>query len=436
MRNSEVPVVEAEESQPPQTVVAYAAVQGSESEKMPEARPVSAPIPSQKLVGVPYSTPAPVPMLTVGNKEYEKSKVMKAVYLCGGGVCCFIFLIIVASASAGGNCNTVTLGEVINPDDYVQLIFSGCPSEGGLNAFTEAATRISAIVDQTELTEITLGADASFNDVCGNPLEDDVIIPAGFTFDSLVIVANTVDIDGRGGILAQAGPCAVSEEDLPILGLMTFDNADIDALEDDGTLDDVIMHEMLHVTGVGTLWNFNRNLLQDPAFDAAGNFNANAQPRFVGASGVSEFGDFGGNNGNGVPVEDGIINGQRVLDANNGRGSIDGHWDIDDLDNELMVFAIDADDAEHPLSRLTIGSLEDLGYEVDFNQADDFSVSAVVSLDKGNLRSSIATGKKGYVDLSNDLSKMPVKRAREELWDTFVFDSDSQIGFVFLVEKL
>eukprot|EP00924_Labyrinthula_sp_SR-Ha-C_P000359 snap_masked-scaffold_25-processed-gene-4.24-mRNA-1 protein AED:1.00 eAED:1.00 QI:0/0/0/0/1/1/3/0/435 len=310
-------------------------------------------------------------------------------------------------------CSVVKIGEVINPNDYVQLIFSACPFKFGLNSFTEAATRISAIINQTELTQITLGADASFNDVCGNPLEDDVIFPAGFTFDSLVIIVNTVDIDGQGGILAQAGPCAVSEEDLPILGLMTFDNVDVFALAEDGTLDDVVMHEMLHVTGLGTLWNFNRNLLQDPVFDAAGNFNANAQPRFVGASGVSEFEDLGGNNRNGVPVEDGIINGQRVLDANNGRGSIDGHWDIDNFDNELMVFAIDANDAEHPLSRLTIGSLEDLGYEVDFNQADNFSVSAVVSLDKGNLRSSIASGKKGYVDLSNDLSKMPVKRASE-----------------------
>eukprot|EP00924_Labyrinthula_sp_SR-Ha-C_P006439 snap_masked-scaffold_57-processed-gene-1.16-mRNA-1 protein AED:1.00 eAED:1.00 QI:0/0/0/0/1/1/3/0/420 len=399
--------------------VVYAVHEASSKETIPKITSFSAVNPVQKVDEHLSETPAATPLKIIHNPEQNRSKGKRVISRLGFGVTIFLLLFLAITLAAIGtleeeeSCTTVEIGEVINPDDYVQLIFSGCPSEGGLSAFTEAATRISAIVDQTELTEITLGADASFNDVCGNPLEDDVIIPAGFTFDSLVIVANTVDIDGRGGILAQAGPCAVSEEDLPILGLMTFDNADIDALEDDGTLDDVIMHEMLHVTGVGTLWNFNRNLLQDPAFDAAGNFNANAQPRFVGASGVSEFGDFGGNNGNGVPVEDGIINGQRVLDANNGRGSIDGHWDIDDLDNELMVFAIDANDAEHPLSRLTIGSLEDLGYEVDFNQADDFSVSAVVSLDKGNLGSSIASGKKGYVDLSNDLSKMPVKRARE-----------------------
>ncbi|MEY9156350.1 putative Zn-dependent protease [Bradyrhizobium japonicum] len=36
-------------------------------------------------------------------------------------------------------------------------------------------------------------------------------------------------------------------------GDMQFDTADLSAMEADGTLNDVIMHEMGHVIGIGTI---------------------------------------------------------------------------------------------------------------------------------------------------------------------------------------
>jgi hypothetical protein len=42
---------------------------------------------------------------------------------------------------------------------------------------------------------------------------------------------------------------------------MQFDAADIERLTANGTLQDIITHEMLHVLGVGTLWS-DRRLLQ------------------------------------------------------------------------------------------------------------------------------------------------------------------------------
>ena len=41
---------------------------------------------------------------------------------------------------------------------------------------------------------------------------------------------------------------------LPAKGVMFFDTADLAEMEREGTLNDVITHEMGHVLGIGTIW--------------------------------------------------------------------------------------------------------------------------------------------------------------------------------------
>ena len=78
--------------------------------------------------------------------------------------------------------------------------------------------------------------------------------------DDLLILAQGAPIDGPGRVLGQAGPtrlrppAAGSSAFLPAKGRMTFDTADLARMEADGSLDDVITHEMGHVIGVGTVW--------------------------------------------------------------------------------------------------------------------------------------------------------------------------------------
>jgi hypothetical protein len=55
-------------------------------------------------------------------------------------------------------------------------------------------------------------------------------------------------------------------------------------------------------------------------------------------------------------------------------GSNCGHWSEECFDWELMTPAAGSD---LPLSRITIGGLADLGYEVDFDQADAYDRSNV-----------------------------------------------------------
>lgn len=112
------------------------------------------------------------------------------------------------------------------------------------------------------------------------------VILGGEVIDDLLILAQGVPIDGTGRILGQAGPTHVRSASatvgalLPVKGIMSFDTADLVRMEDDGTLLDVITHEMGHVLGVGTVWE-DKGLLKDPR---------SPNPNFVGAAAMEELG--------------------------------------------------------------------------------------------------------------------------------------------------
>ena len=87
------------------------------------------------------------------------------------------------------------------------------------------------------------------------------VLVNGVVIDDLLIEAQGVAIDGVGKILGQAGPTqlrpasAGANAFLPAKGIMSFDTADLAQMEADGTLVDVITHEMGHVIGIGTIWD-------------------------------------------------------------------------------------------------------------------------------------------------------------------------------------
>lgn len=186
------------------------------------------------------------------------------------------------------------------------------------------------------------------------------------TVDDLVIFVTLEAIDGPGGVLGSAGPCLVrSGSYLPVMGSMRFDTADLATLEGNGLLDEVILHEMAHVLGVGTLWP-TLGLLADPA--ASGG----TDPYFTGADAIAAFDDVGGSGyaGPKVPVE-----------AGGGPGTRDGHWRESIFDKELMTGWIDA--GTNPLSLVTVESLDDLGYDVDPGAADSYGLPASPSVIPG-----------------------------------------------------
>ena len=138
---------------------------------------------------------------------------------------------------------------------YVVVTFTSPPTTptSAVTAFANAAARWSTILAGTNLATASITPGDTFNDFsCG--LNNDVAIPVT-TISELHVAADISAIDGVGGVLGRAGPCSGFLESvdrpgvfLPVLGAMTFDNADIANLEAAGELEDVILHEMGHVS--------------------------------------------------------------------------------------------------------------------------------------------------------------------------------------------
>ena len=188
----------------------------------------------------------------------------------------------------------------------------------------------------------------------------------GDNLSTMFINANVVNIDGQGGILGSAGPSEIVNDGtywLASHGNMNFDTADIANLNNNGTLEDVILHEMGHVLGIGTLWTTN-------------NLYSGSGGQYFGANALREYQREFNNGATFVPVE-----------QQGGTGTANGHWDestgsaldpdglvvIDPASQHLgrtrsealMTGFLDTNDPF--ISATTGGSLQDLGYTVDID---------------------------------------------------------------------
>jgi hypothetical protein len=185
-------------------------------------------------------------------------------------------------------------------------------------------------------------------------------VPVDGGIDDVRIYVMVRPIDGSGGVLGRAGPCYYRRSSSgvsPITGIMEFDEADLADLEVSGLLEDVIVHEMGHVLGFGTLWNAG---IHDVLLGAG-----TSDPRFVGPGAIHAFDESGGESrvGSKVPVEN-----------TGGSGTRDGHWRETVHNAELMTGWIEGGGVPNPLSIITIASLADLGYAVNMFAADPYTL--------------------------------------------------------------
>lgn len=221
-------------------------------------------------------------------------------------------------------------------------------------AFAAAKARWEAIVtgDQVDMTisspiDITACGATNGTTVSG-------------TIDDVKIYVVLEAIDGPGNILGAAGPCILRQSGtrLPSVGVMKFDIADLADIEAQGELADVILHEMAHVLGYGTLWQaipgfWTLNLI-------TGVCTSNSV--FTGAGAVNAYTNLNGGTGTSVPIEN-----TGACDD----GTRDSHWRETTFQDELMTGFITG--ATRPLSATTIRSVEDLGYVVNVAAADAFT---------------------------------------------------------------
>jgi hypothetical protein len=197
---------------------------------------------------------------------------------------------------------------------------------------------------------------------------------------SLTINVSVPTIDGVGGVLGSAGPETVTYYDnnpfgaptwalyYSSSGSMQFDSADVNNMIANNTFFGVVLHEMAHVLGIGTLWTYNTDLA------GAGTYNLYTvgSGQYFGPNALAAWqNEFGQANATYVPVELG-----------GGAGTANGHWNevnggagatgfvsnLTGLDftEELMTGWASN---QFFLSTVTLGGLDDLGYIVDYSKA-------------------------------------------------------------------
>ena len=130
---------------------------------------------------------------------------------------------------------------------------------------------------------------------------------------------------------------------------MQFDIADADYYNTPelGLWEEIVLHEMFHSIGFGTIWNY---------LGLVDNTDPNA-PVFLGENAKSEYGDGTAY----VPLEE-----------SGGSGTALSHWDEETFTTEIMTGYINYDpdnpaattDITTDLSDMTIASLEDIGYTI------------------------------------------------------------------------
>ncbi|MEX0893467.1 MAG: putative Ig domain-containing protein, partial [Gemmatimonadota bacterium] len=176
----------------------------------------------------------------------------------------------------------------------------------------------------------------------------------GASVDDLLVMVNIDSIDGPGRVLGQAGPCGLRGNGLPFVGILILDEDDLTPLVGTSTLTAIITHEIGHVMGIGALWD------RFELLSGAGT----TDPGYTGAAGMAAYQQLGGQ-AERVPVEN-----------QGGQGTAGSHWRESVFDTELLTGFSEPVGVPQPLSILTVASLVDLGYVVDADAADAYSLPA------------------------------------------------------------
>lgn len=171
----------------------------------------------------------------------------------------------------------------------------------------------------------------------------------------------------------------------------------------------VLLHEIGHILGIGTLW-WDGDEIRTGSPLTSYDDNGTTKYYYTGSNALREYKSyFAYYNGSyndsfvGIPIED-----------NGGSGTAEGHAEegvspvsADNrningifhpgLGTELMSGWLDEAPASAPLSKITLGFLEDMGYTVNYNLADLYIMSWPANTDANNLEQTYI---KGFLDIS------------------------------------
>ena len=291
------------------------------------------------------------------------------------------------------------LGDVADPSFDIELRYVGAEPTAAQKAIIRQAADVWERV-------ITDGVPDRVIDSSSVICDDGDPSLFGAHVDDLVVYIKVGAIDGRGGTLAQAGPCWTRlPSRLPYLGIVILDSADLTPLHNTGVLRRIVTHEIGHALGFGTSWDqmagpHGLPLLRQPSLDPDGAVVPGRDTYFSGRAAVAAFDAAGGHayrRGAKVPVEN---------DTGQYRaGTLDAHWRESVFDAELMTSSqLMERGTNEPLSRVTVAALYDMGYKVDYDAAEPYTLP--VSARAAARRSAHAEA--DVYDLSGDVRQAPV----------------------------
>lgn len=231
------------------------------------------------------------------------------------------------------------LKAILPQDDFaIELVYGE-----GTEAFTPEM--IAAIDEAAETWENAI-SHSSFGephtltiDIEGTDLgegEDAFIAQANFYPEQL-------EIDANNNVLPTGGYSKVNN------------NSELSSVfsSDPEYLNNVMTHEFAHVMGFGSLWEFNG--LIDPI---TGVYDADTSAGRI-------YNKDNGTTGVDIPLTTDV-----------GSGSDLNHWQEETFDNELMTHQAESPGISSPLSELTLASLEDIGWNVNYSIAEPYPDSA------------------------------------------------------------
>jgi hypothetical protein len=206
-------------------------------------------------------------------------------------------------------------------------------------SFTYAAARLGKMLT-TNLQSVTT------TPALRCQLAPNEILPT--VLDEMFIFVKIVNIDGVGTVLGQASPCLEDRDGFPRVGYIEFDTADVSQMITENTFDAVVTHEMMHILGIGTLW-------EDKKF-----VRGTTDPRYHGQFGAEALAQING-----------AYMGTPAVQDVGGDGTALSHWRDAVFGDEMMTAFLSA--SFQPVSRMTVEAFRDLGYTVDATTADSFT---------------------------------------------------------------
>ena len=169
----------------------------------------------------------------------------------------------------------------------------------------------------------------------------------GFVDDLLInIQIGLLDNIADGDTLANARPIAFRTDSggLPYVAEVGISADEVN----NASIDDVLIHEFAHCLGFPTS-NAWVNLVDDPTTPTL----------FLGTEAVSRYNSVFGNTDIGVPIEQDF-----------GDGTAFAHWTESVFGDEILTGFIGA---LNPISVITVGAYDDMGYKVNYDAADPYT---------------------------------------------------------------